>query len=830
MKRMLALCLATCFLFCPPAALGEQSAQESNAREKLEAFGIFREEAISQNLTRGELARYALRIAGATSEQMDGGAMPFVDVAPDDSDAGSILGAYHMGLMEGTDETHFEPDSPVDAAMLAKVMVSVAGYGPMARQQGGYPTGYLMVAAQLGILEDVSGGDSVSAQQAERAFLKTLESPVMDMSAVQEDSATYDIYKNETLLQQRHHIYRVRGVMESDEYSSLLGPATVGNGYVQIDGEIYRGASPYLGYRVECYYREENGERELVYAQPYGSQEVIRVDAEDIQKEAVSAAEFVYEEDGRQKSVSIHKNVTLLLNGKQADFSPERLCPALGDVTLIDSDGDGKIDVVRVRSLRTVVVDLYSKASERIVGKYGVQPIELDEDGRTVLIEKNGETISPEALSQWNVILAEESQGEGKNKTILYVSDKSVEGAVGELGEDYVIIGETRYPLSEQMSQSIPVGSVGIFYLDADGRIAARQTERDNVYGFLHKIHRETMGEVSVRLFTENNRWVTLELAPRVSVNGSGMTAGEAYTILENRRELIVYNVSDERQVYSIWMAADVEHWSDEEEEAWQSDTFRLSMRLTSTRYRDATQSFENKVFLNGETKVFLIPEEETASEEDFSVTGFSSFTGDEAVENISVYDMDPYGGAGACVILGKTPSVNKLSNLMLIYGVHDAVNQNGEVTYLLEGMYKGYELKVKTKNKEVFSEGEMPQAGDIIQFALDSYGQVENVSFLLRASSGLQQKTVIGDEYSSATFFAGEVLKMDASSARMTLDYGSGKGTFNLSNRLEKIMVYDPKQNRAVVGTLADLEEGVYCFGRFRFYQANEIVVFRGE
>ena len=65
--------------------------------------------------------------------------------------------ATGLGIIKGMDDGNFYPDDNITITDAAKIIVSALGYNVIAEQSGGYPQGYLKLASDLEILDDVKG-------------------------------------------------------------------------------------------------------------------------------------------------------------------------------------------------------------------------------------------------------------------------------------------------------------------------------------------------------------------------------------------------------------------------------------------------------------------------------------------------------------------------------------------------------------------------------------------------------------------------------------------------------------------------------------------------
>lgn len=121
-------------------------------------------------LTRAEAAAYVCR-ALALSEPSPAETV-FSDVPIEHWASGYIDLAYSQGFVDGCGDGTFHPDDPVTYEQAVKMIVSALGYKPDVKTKGGYPTGYLAVAAQYKMTVGVGG--TVGQPAARRTFARLL--------------------------------------------------------------------------------------------------------------------------------------------------------------------------------------------------------------------------------------------------------------------------------------------------------------------------------------------------------------------------------------------------------------------------------------------------------------------------------------------------------------------------------------------------------------------------------------------------------------------------------------------------------------------------------
>jgi len=150
----------------------------------------------------GEAANYA---AGATK---------FADVPADHWATGYINVAVDMGVIAGYPDGTFKPESQVTFAEAIKMIVAGLGYTPKANALGGYPGGYLAVAAEEGITKDVTVVSTLAANRGSVAMMvdNALDVDLMEQTSYG-DSPEWKAIAGKTLLNSKLDVEEVKGVV-----------------------------------------------------------------------------------------------------------------------------------------------------------------------------------------------------------------------------------------------------------------------------------------------------------------------------------------------------------------------------------------------------------------------------------------------------------------------------------------------------------------------------------------------------------------------------------------------------------------------------------------
>lgn len=134
-------------------------------------------------ITRAEFAAVAIRAKGlnATAQAAKGLATGFSDVPAGHWASGYVGTAAKLGIVNGVGNGQFAPEAPVKYEEAITMLVRALGYEAAAQARGGYPYGYLIVANENGLLDEVKGTQGAPATRGIVAQLtdNALEIPMM---------------------------------------------------------------------------------------------------------------------------------------------------------------------------------------------------------------------------------------------------------------------------------------------------------------------------------------------------------------------------------------------------------------------------------------------------------------------------------------------------------------------------------------------------------------------------------------------------------------------------------------------------------------------------
>ena len=150
---------------------------------------------LEDNITRAEMSAAFARLIGMVP-LISPNTIDYTDVTLDHWAADYIYASQELFVVDKYEDGSFCPDGTMTYSEVAKMLLHVMGYKPMAEQNGGYPTGYDASAQKVGLLTGLGGtyyGDSVCTRKD--AFImiyNALDIPMMD-ERISTDSVQYII-------------------------------------------------------------------------------------------------------------------------------------------------------------------------------------------------------------------------------------------------------------------------------------------------------------------------------------------------------------------------------------------------------------------------------------------------------------------------------------------------------------------------------------------------------------------------------------------------------------------------------------------------------------
>ena len=490
------------------------------------------------NVTRAEFTAMLLRTrgmgnVGSTSLENP----PFPDVTTSDVSwaIGNIRTAREMNIINGYDDGTFKPNNNVLYEEAVKMIVCALGYGEMGAEGAFWYSRYLMTATSLGFTE--GSGGAIGAP-ATRATIAKMLYNCLEVKLAENNEIT-----SKTILENDLNLTKNIGYIASNPEISLSVPdANLRDDEIQItapnaqnvdETHTYKAAdvSKYadmLGAQITFYYKDDaaTGFKNLIYANVKNNSTTLTLNAEMIDGCTASAITYYTSEDASTvTTASVAADSVVVYNGKLygatdrdsrfSDYSSEpNAMPTIGNVKLLDGDGDKIYDVVFIESYDTYVVSTVASSSYTITDKVlreGLADADKkiilnpkDDNITTTFVDAKGNASSFSSIKKNSVVHVKTSNALNGGKVIrtVVVCNDSVSGTISATStKEGVTINSKTYKFSVQAPWENPItgatptlttapqrGDAGTFYLDMDGRIIAYDktaTASNQQYGYI---------------------------------------------------------------------------------------------------------------------------------------------------------------------------------------------------------------------------------------------------------------------------------------------------------------------------------------------------------
>ena len=381
---------------------------------------------------------------------------------PDAGDYGPALQfAYLQGMVDTFEDGTIRPQAPVGYAEAARAVVTALGYSVSAQNRGGFPVGYLMVAAELDLFQSVKAkpGENLTYGDAANLLYQALNT---EIALVSVSTGGYEIRTEagRTILTEQLGMGRVKGIIDANSDTALVGSDTTGLNWIRLDGRLYdcgdTNAKGYLGYAVELYYEEVSGERIVRAVVPCaGKNNILRLDEENaVTAQAAGAGVILtYSTDGTDsKRVRLNSEIDVIYNGKTyGSFTPSDFEMENGQVLLLDNNGDGNYDVAFLTEYITYIVDAVNLDTGMVYDKYGRSVNLQPESGRQADLASAAGPVSLESLAEYDILSVAQSKDLFITKAM--ITKTSITGTVEAFtagDETALTLNGKQYELSEE--------------------------------------------------------------------------------------------------------------------------------------------------------------------------------------------------------------------------------------------------------------------------------------------------------------------------------------------------------------------------------------------
>ncbi len=561
-------------------------------------------------INRAEFTAMLIRAMGL--DGIDTGASVFTDVADDYWAKNNIKVAYDRGIVNGMGNGTFEPLSSVTFEQAVKMIVCALGYEQEAQRLGGWPMGYVLVAGNIGVRDDVK--DVVNTEPAPRGLICQLIHNMLDVEVV--EGSQFEGEK-QTFMEKYLKMNKSKGLIVgvgkqvTAQCPTTLGvnqmAAIVDNHVMYFDYSEYTDKesdiAKFLGRAVMLYYKADGlGTESLLIdiGDEVTKNTVIEISSDDLIGYSGGSIEYYDSKDKKQSyeidlaSTSFIYNNALVTNNIESKLSkwfdidgdevsynhPDH--KIYGTVRITDSGDTGVASLVEIMDYDILVTSKAPTASDyKITNKY---KLSTDDGDKSIILDPKGDIdydISIDgtasdilSIKKDDIVLCAVS--EDGEKADIQVSRKTVSGKITESYEDTITIDSKKYTIHDRFAAyiaekglSFQVGATVKLNLDMYGNVVfgtVSNTITESPYAYIISAGPDDNDKYFVRMFVpKTNKVAKYTLKDKVTVDGVLLSAEDAVDALKDKSTSVVDgNVVDGKRLN--YMDADNANVSNVEE------------------------------------------------------------------------------------------------------------------------------------------------------------------------------------------------------------------------------------------------------------------------
>ena len=701
-------------------------------------------------ITRGELVDLIVKfyrfVTAADS-------IPFKDVKKNHKYYKSICAAYDYKIIDGDVNGDFHPDGNVPKDEALAMVVRALGYGAIAEASAGYSKNYYQIAAENNLLSVIKlDGKAITKGDFARLLFATLEVRMLSYSR---NEINFD---NLTVLENIFNGRKISGIVSADERSSLYGTRLFeGNMEITSNGTnvVYNsekiGYVDVIGEPVTAYITEDNDEWSIVYIKERRDLERLDLDASEI---LYGDAQFdiyniIYQENNKTKKAPIEKTAVFCYNGEVTDnISEEDIYIQSGSLKLVDTDANGKYDIVKITKYENKIVE-YIDTDGNLYFKDGTQlPYKSD---RKEYVVKGKRTILLNKIAANDVLMiAQTKSGDYLNvivnngkKELSSTNVTSIKGK-GELYylDNGVLCSKNNYEIvtSKQTysysieylknaTEFIQIGKGAVIFVNAVGEIV--DIDFDSItrrYAYLVRVISDTEvsdDDVKVKMFTQDNEMVMLNARDKVRVDVDridrlqllnsyyGLVRADGTTI----PQLVAYetNANGELSVIEKLTPDTTSNF-----EYTNVGTTRMLKNVNNTYGHQVVADITNSV-------IFAVPMNKNTDDNDrYSIIRSSNLNAVQGYSGVQLFDMNDLCEPGAVLVNSNTNTAHSPFLYMFVEKVLASINDNDEETKSISGinLLNGTPVTITTNGIDGWND---IKSGQLLMYSLDQNGLAVN-------------------------------------------------------------------------------------------------------
>lgn len=733
----------------------------------------------------------------------------YTDIA---NDAWVVRYAVSVGLI--SDGYKFYPDDNADLNFARAIINSAAGYE--------YKEGrYAQTPVESGLMKNLRTESAKSFSLGDAYVL------IYNLLSTEKLERHNDAYKlsGSTILYDLYDIELIKGRMVADYESSLYGesisPYTVKIEGVNEDVSLYYGGDTkeLLGRYVKAFYKDDEA---ILITPRYDDDILIDIGSKEYDEYDNSTRRLYYnvfessnrwETTIKSKYEVLPQNMDIIHNGRFTD-EHSKIYSILNDsneynidsLVLIDSDRNGKADLMKVDTYKTAFVSKPNEEANTVKDLVTNKLIDFDGisgDAEVVVLNQDGEEVDFKSIADKSVISIFDNSNDPKKVKII-ISKAVVAGRINKITDKDIVIDGEEYKLSKSFKayrNSLNAGVTYTFYLDHNYNVCGYEIGADSLQnlGGVIKIGVDD-ADKSVLIFTiytVDGNTIRLETAEKWKVNGSYVYLSsknelmykkadgtEADVLAELRVAFVQYKLSASGKIREIITAkkdANTEELGytsgmNNPEEVFKNPSKYVLRYKNNGKFfipDNGSEAAMNFAAVGPDTKIIKMPSANiTSGRERYFASGITLKNDDHfPVVTYTLKGSDSIT-ADVLVIVNDSASDPSDSRYYVVKKKSIAINNNEDVGYMLD-LYdqSGTELSITTEKCD-FPEYDLNKgftgvsldidAGDVIRYGVNSNGDASSFVMVYDADGNKSISQNANSWYVTRRVVSGSVYSTD--------------------------------------------------------------------
>lgn len=700
------------------------------------------------------------------------------------------------------------------------------------------------IASEIGLKTGLS--EKLSAEESVDLLYSALDVKIPEIKLIGNGIAIDTSESVNTLLKYKK-IYSFESVVTATENTSLFKSEGAGENKIELNNVKYEASYKYdeyiLGNKVTAYvYSPQNGDERLVYIEDESDErDKLTIKAEDVTEISQDMLSLKYELSDKQKTARLAPALRVVYNGQlYPEYTSSDFTPKVGELTLSDTNGDGKFDIVFVTSYETILVNAVS--GDKIYNKFTNIPdmkfIELDSDKvDKYTILKDNEKISLSDLEKNMVLSVAKSKSTNPIITII-VSDNNKRLKPKTVNDEYrkVIFteDETEYTISKHYYDLLNTSQLGAkkltvsqeqtVYFDAFGNVFYVNYDSLTDYSYVYalKIYYDDAEEKClIKFLNTDNEWQKLYCRDKTKLDGTRIESSALYTTLGAENfdpQLLTIKVKNDE--------------IDEIETAFETETSNTN-RFTCTAEAERYYSPRNKSFycmhyIDADTKVFVIPTSHTYNEDDYYIDTVSFFVQGGNFK-YKVYDVDEFNVAKA-IVVRNTKVTNFTYIPLCVSNMSTSLDADDEPVKNIVGNYNGtYNIPLPVDKRYEQNVGNY-KLGDVILIKLEN-GKIVNTVLKYTLSDGKKKQNPTQNDknaliVSTPDYVQGIITAVDSDRRLIKIDCGGDLVIY--VDRKVKMQSYTKGEKSFESASINNICIGDYVLVAVNNYRTDYIILYK--